>query len=285
MLPISIASYSFHASITSGVMDVFGYLEACRYRYHLRTADIWNGLMGKDPAVCLSPEFTTKVRQALLDRELELVNYHADGCHPWENDAAAREKNFDLARRHIEAAERMGAKTVRIDTGGREDYWSDEAFDLIVRRFREWSKRAADHGYRIGPEVHWGAEIVPENMQKLAKAVDSPGFGVLLHIGRWGNTDPDAGDRGIAPYTMHTHVDSATLSTRIASALNILLDAGYQGCLSVEDGSGQNEYNQVEKMIAETKLARQRVLLARAGANSAKQTRENPLIPPGAQKM
>ena len=41
---ISIASYSFHGLLEAGMIDVFGYLESCRYRYHLDTADIWSNL-------------------------------------------------------------------------------------------------------------------------------------------------------------------------------------------------------------------------------------------------
>ena len=38
---VAVASYAFHGLVRSGRMDVFGYLESCKYRYHLRTADIW----------------------------------------------------------------------------------------------------------------------------------------------------------------------------------------------------------------------------------------------------
>ena len=39
-----------------------------------------------------------------------------------------------------------------------------------------------DNGYRVGPENHWGAEVVPENMARICRAVDHPGFGMLLHF-------------------------------------------------------------------------------------------------------
>jgi hypothetical protein len=41
----AIASYTFHGLFREGAIDLFGYLESCRYRYHLDTADIWNGML------------------------------------------------------------------------------------------------------------------------------------------------------------------------------------------------------------------------------------------------
>ena len=40
-MQISVASYAFHGLLKRGQMDLFGYLESCRYRYHLASADIW----------------------------------------------------------------------------------------------------------------------------------------------------------------------------------------------------------------------------------------------------
>src|SRR5688572_18472436 len=106
---ISIASFSFHGALAAGTIDVFGYLEACRYRYHLDTADIWNGLLGSEE-MQLDKDRLRKVRRAMDERNLTCVNYHADGCHPWEDDADTRQKHKELAYRHLEAAEILGAK-------------------------------------------------------------------------------------------------------------------------------------------------------------------------------
>src|SRR5579859_646370 len=139
-MTISIASFSFHGAAAAGVMDVFGYLEACRYRYHLTTADIWNGLLGSDVGVQLDPDRLAKVRRAMDERDLVCMNYHADGCHPWEDDPEIRARHRELAYRHLKAAEVLGAKTVRIDTGGRDREWSEEQFDFITKAFREFAE-------------------------------------------------------------------------------------------------------------------------------------------------
>ena len=42
-MKISIMSYSFRGLLSTGKMDVFGYLESVKYRYGLDAADIWAG--------------------------------------------------------------------------------------------------------------------------------------------------------------------------------------------------------------------------------------------------
>ncbi len=246
---ISIAGYSFHGLVHAGAMNVFGYLESCRYRYHLRTADLWCGLLGSDPSVYLQPAFVDRVAVALRERGLTLVNYHADGCHVWEEDEAVRARHLTLAEQHIAAAEQLGARTIRIDTGGKERHWTSEQFDTIARQFRTWAKRASDHGYRIGPETHWGADNYADNQLQLARAVDSPGYGVLLHMGKPLELTPDDYDRQLAPFAMHTHIDQKTTETRLASALQILLDANYTGAFGIEHHSAKNEYNEVAAQL------------------------------------
>ena len=275
-MKISIASYSFHGLIASGRMDVFGYLESVRFRYHLDAADIWNGLLGKDSETYLTPAFLAGVKEGLEERGLALANYHADGCHLWEDDAADREKNHRLALRHLDAAEYLGAKTVRIDTGGRGRHWTGEQLDHIVRRYREFATRAANHGYRIGPETHWGTELFPDNMEKLARAVDHPGYGILLHLGHWDEGNVEENDRRLARWACHTHVDLKTTRGRIESVVRMLHEVGYQGYLGVEHHTGRNEYAEVAAQVAEVRRA---VALFR-DATPATRAR-NPLLPSG----
>ena len=275
-MKISIASYSFHGLIASGRMDVFGYLESVRFRYHLGAADIWNGLLGDDPESYLAPDFLAGVKEGLEERGLSVANYHADGCHLWEDDPAERDKNHRLALRHLDAAEYLGAKTVRIDTGGRGRHWTGEQFDHVVRRYREFAARAQGRGYRIGPETHWGASLFPDNMEKLARAVDHPGYGILLHLGHWDEGNVEENDRRLARWACHTHVDLNTTRTRMGSVVRMLHEVGYAGYLGVEHHTGRNEYAEVAAQVAEVRRA---VALLRDAAPAFKP--KNPLLPAG----
>jgi sugar phosphate isomerase/epimerase len=251
---ISIASYSVHGLLAEGKIDVFGYLESCKYRYGLDTADLWNGLVGTTDAT-----YILKVKQAIEERELRLVNYHVDGCHLWEDDPDTREKHYQTALKHLHIAATLGAQTVRFDTGGKLLPMTDEQADYIIRRYQEYCRFGLDHGFKVGPENHWGISLLADNMERIARAVDSPAYGITLHIGHWEDGDEDGGDRRIAPYTAHTHVDARITRTCLAEKIEMLLAAGYTGCWGVEHHSAKNEYAEIASQLAEVRrvLARQ----------------------------
>jgi sugar phosphate isomerase/epimerase len=240
-MKISIASYAFHGLLKAGMMDIFGYLESCKYRYQLNSADIWNGFF---PTT--SEEFLKKVAVALKERELVLANLCVDDAHIWEDDEALRESHYQNALAHLHAGEMLGARTIRIDAGGREEKWTNEQFDLIVKRYKEYAQRAYDNGYKIGPENHWGAESDPENIKKLCQAVDHPAFGVLLHFR--GNQ----GDSIMAPWAIHTHISWEISESCLEERLSMLAQAGYQGYWGVEHHTGVNEYSEVAIQLART---------------------------------
>ena len=239
---VAIASYAFHGLFRENRIDLFGYLESCKYRYGLQTADIWNGML-----VSLENSYLLKVKEALAERELTLVNLCIDGPHIWEDDPAVRDNHYQLALDYLQVAELLGAKTVRIDAGVREDTFTDEQFEGIAKRFREYAQRAYDNGYKVGPENHWGAEAVPENMKRLCEAVDHPGFGVLLHCR--GN----AGDALMAPWAMHTHISWGIVEDSLVESLTMLRDTGYQGCWSVEFHDAKNEYASAAAQLAKVR--------------------------------
>jgi sugar phosphate isomerase/epimerase len=236
---IGIASYAFHGLLRDGLIDLNGYLESCRYRYDLRTADIWNGMLKS-----LDDDYIAQVKRSLDERELTLVNLCIDGPHIWEDDAEVRERNYQNALRYLQVAKTLDAKTVRIDAGGRDEDFTDEQFETIVKRFREYAQIAYDNGFKVGPENHWGAEVKPENMRRICEAVDHPGFGVLLHFR--GNP----GDDLMAPWAMHTHIAWEATQNHLADSIDTLVKVGYQGCWSVEHHSGENEYREVAIQIA-----------------------------------
>ena len=160
-----------------------------------------------------------QVKQGMAERELDLVNLAVDGAHIWEDDPAVREQHYQVALAHMAATEALGAKTLRIDAGGgREDrHFTDEQFDHIVKRYKEYARRATDNGYRVGPENHWGSEAVPEEVVRLCQAVDSPAFGVLLHTRRWFGEHAAEGDAMVAPWTMHTHLTTNVTDEALAA--------------------------------------------------------------------
>jgi len=170
-----------------------------------------------------------------------------DGPHLWEDDADERKQHFRQALDYMRAAELLGARTLRIDAGGKGDAFTDEQFDYITGVYRQLAGRAADEGYRMGPENHWGPEAVPDNMVRICETVDHPAFGVLLHF------RGTAGDAQMAPWAMHTHISWDITENLLAPSLTTLRDAGYEGCWGVEHHSGKNEYSEVAIQVAKVR--------------------------------
>lgn len=246
-MKVSVLSYSFRGLLAEGKMDIFGYLESCKYRYGLDAADIWNGFL-----VSTDEDYLRKVKEALDERELVLADLCVDRAHVWDDDPDVREQNYRNALAHLNAARLLGARFIRIDAGSRRETWSDEEFEHIVRRYREYAQYAWDHGFKVGAENHWGPEKYWPNLKKLYLAVDHPGFGISCHIRGWAGTDEekDQADREVAPWVCHTHFAWNITEGPLEEKMRNLRDAGYQGYYSVEHHSGTNEYSEVAIQIA-----------------------------------
>jgi sugar phosphate isomerase/epimerase len=237
---ISILSYSFHGALASGEMDIFGYLEACRYRYALGAADLWSGHF-----TSTEPGYVAQVKNALEERDLELADIAVDGAHLWEPEAEAREKNYERAKLFLNIAATLGAKVVRIDAGSRNEKWTSEEFDFIVKRYQEYCKFAADNGFIVAMENHWGPEKAWANLKAAYEAVDRPNFGVCDHISNWVGTDEDksAADREVAPWVVHTHLgyDTCINPALLKEKLSNLWNVGYSHYYSIEVWAGKRE--------------------------------------------
>jgi len=255
-LKISILSYSFRGLLGQGQIDVFGYLEACKYRYGLEAADIWTGFLKsrEDEA------YLKSIREALDERELELADLCVDEAHIWEDDPAAREKNHRNALASLKAAAILGARFMRVDAGSRGASWTNEQFDHIVQRYKEYAQFAQEHGFKVGAENHWGTEQSWANLAKLYRAVSHPAFGLSCHIGGWAGSAEEkaAADREAAPWVCHTHIPWDICEGPLEEKLANLWNVGYSGYYSVEHHSAKNEYRNVAIQLARVRAVLER---------------------------
>ena len=131
--------------------------------------------------------------------------------------------------------------------------WTNEEFDHIVKRFKEYAQYAHDNGFKVGAENHWGPEKRWENYQKLYRAVDHPAFGLSCHLGSWAGTEEEVrkADRECAPWVCSTHIDwSVCTGPHLKEKLANLWNAGYKGYYSVEHHTAKDEYREVEIQLA-----------------------------------
>ena len=252
---VSVLAYSFHGLLRQARMDVFGFLETCKYRYHLQAADLWSGFL---PST--KDDYIRQVRAALDERELIVPNVAVDGAQVWDNNPGKRKQYYERAMGFLRAANTLGARFVRIDAGGpRAREWTNEQFDHIVQRYREYAQYAHDHGFRAGAENHWGPESYWPSMRKLYKAVDHPGFAFCCHIGGWTGTaeEKDLADRQSAPWVAHTHIPWNITEGPLLEKMTNLRSAGYRGYYSVEHHTAKNEYAEVAVQLAKVRAVLQ----------------------------
>ena len=244
LLPTCVASYSFHGMLGEGTCDVFRYLDLLRFRYHVRYADIWTGFLPT-----LDDGFLGKVRAALDKNELTLANLCVDGPHVWMDDPDARAAHKKQMLDMLRAAEKLGAKTVRIDFGGTDGHtMPEEAFDYLVKTYREYAAICAKAGMKIGPENHWGWDRVPEYLEKVAAAVDSPAYGHLYHLRNFYD-EPERGEAYAISKAMHTHIHANSMPYA-KDVIRRLANRGYEGVYSVEHHSGHLEPERVDWQLA-----------------------------------
>jgi sugar phosphate isomerase/epimerase len=248
-MKISICSFSFEALFSKDEMDIFEYLVQVKDRYGLATADIWNRMLEST-----DEDYVTGVRQSMDEKGLKLVNMCVDGAHVWEPDPKKRAKLGANAMAHLRAAVVLGAASVRIDMGGREETMTDEQFDVTVETYKKYADFAVENGFLVGPENHTNASKVAENMVKVAEAVDHPAFGVLVHLDRWAG-DGDEGDRACAPWAMHTHIAAGITGEILERKMKILQSAGYDRYWGVERHSEQDVYENVDRQVDEVRTA------------------------------
>jgi hypothetical protein len=239
----SVGSWSFHGLFHAGKMNLFGYLESMKYRYRLHHADIWNGML-------LSTEepYIQSIKDTLAEEGMKVACLNVDAADVWHDDPAIRERNYQRATTYLDIARSWGVDTLRIDMGINALTMTDEQFEFLVKRYREYAKFAQNHGFRVGPQTHQPGSQSPHNLRRLNDAVASDAFGIVLNVNRW-ETDKEHGDEIVAPFTMHAQFDRAFVDftgPQLQQKIQVLQAGGYKGCWSLEFRGGSNEYLEVE---------------------------------------
>jgi sugar phosphate isomerase/epimerase len=132
----------------------------------------------------------------------------------------------------------------------------DDVFGVIVKGYQDLVARGRDKGIDIVMENHWGPSAVPENVVRIIEAVD--GLGLLFDTNNWAPGTQQKGWQMCARYAKAVHIktfefdeDGFDPTVDIPQAINILLEAGYDGPWGIEscprDG---DEYGGVRKTIA-----------------------------------
>lgn len=215
-MKLSVTPYTFHQEFYRGEMDVFHLIETIKCRYHLNAVDMWNPQLES----ITDEAYLKRVKAALDANDLIVNNYAMDGANLWDPDPEIRKRNVEFYRQNAKAAEILGAKSVKVDTGSHylrhfrfawdkdpkikernygtfaanpvedDEYWdqmiyTDEMIEYFQKVLKEYCDRAASMGYDVYIENHWATMCVASELKKVMDACAHPNLGVLAHLGRW----------------------------------------------------------------------------------------------------
>jgi sugar phosphate isomerase/epimerase len=267
---LSLCSYSFHRKLEAGQHDVFQYIADCQ-ALGCTLLDLWNGHLptlldqpgcvgGRALAAVPAPPDTTAAAEAppsrdwlLLPEETAFLDevraaadaaglpmgcLAVDGAHLYEPTVEARALHHRRATRWCQIAARLGARQIRIDSGGPEDM-PDEVFALIVAGYQDLLGRAGRLGLEVVMENHWGASRIPANVVQILEAV--PDLGLLFDTGNWPPGQHEAAWAQCARFATATHIktrafdgDGNETTWNIPLAVSYLRAAGYDGSWGIE---------------------------------------------------
>jgi len=248
----SVCSYSFHCTFDDGEMDIFDYINFCQ-EHGFTQLDPW---MKHVAAGFDDDAYLDRVKQAADDAGLPFGCLAVDGAHIYEPTAAARAENRQKAYRWIDVAERLGATQIRIDAGGEEESLAD-ILPILIDGYNDLVPRAKAKGIEVIIENHWGPTKDPDGMHLLLDAVE--GLGLLDDSANWPEGTHERAWRIYAPYARLTHLKTFSFDEEgndpdwnHALFVNLLLEAGYEGCwgLEYEGKDGADEQGMVLKSLA-----------------------------------
>lgn len=266
----SIASYSFHRELQSGRQDMFKYITGCK-ELGCTQLDPWNShlapLVAEDEQIRASSnpnqatfsaaglEYVARVKEAAVAAGLPFGCVAADGSHVWEPTKEARDANRACAYRWLDVAHRLGAESMRTDTGGKAEL-PDDMFAIIKEGLQDIVDKGKALGVRVSIENHWGASNIPQNVVRVLDAVN--GLTLLFDSRNWAKGTREAGWEIGIPRAKDVHIDlfrtaedTPNLEADIERLIKMLVKSGYNGCWGIEvippDG---DEYGAVRKTMA-----------------------------------
>jgi len=179
-------------------------------------------------------------------------NAPRDICEP---DAARRKAGIEVAKKWLDGAGMLGAKSMRVNSGGPRivpgavataDYPKADELAMYLRNCIESFKEMADYGGKVGVKVtlenHWGLTANPINIRIIVDEVGSPYCEASPDFCNWEHEYlMYNGLKSLAPYA-HTNVHAKYWNrwkdNDVRRSVRIMRDAGFQGTFALEYEDG-----------------------------------------------
>jgi hypothetical protein len=171
-------------------------------------------------------------------------------------DEEARRAGIEVAKKWLDAAAIIGAKTMRVNTGG-PSYMPDATrgpdgypmnqqigpyLKACIESFKEMADYGAGRGVKVTIENHWGLTANPMNMRILLDAINHPFCEASPDYANWEHEYMlFSGLKAVAPYahtTVHAKFWDRWSNNDVQRSTRIMLASGYTGKFALEYESG-----------------------------------------------
>ena len=171
-------------------------------------------------------------------------------------DAEKRKAGIAVAKKWLDGAKILGAKSMRVNSGGprilpnpavsTDGYPKADELAVYLKNCIESFKEMADHGSKVGVKVtlenHWGLTANPQNIRIIVDEVKSPFCEASPDFCNWEHEYlMYNGLKALAPYA-HTNVHAKYWNrwkdNDVRRSVKIMTEAGYEGTFALEYEDG-----------------------------------------------
>ncbi len=199
-----------------------------------------------------------------LDALVKKMDTAGVKCHHVSNNAPRdicdlddekRKQGVAVAKNWLDGSARIGAKTMRVNTGGpriapcaaaTRDYPRNEEIEKYLRNAIDSFKEMADYGGKVGVKVtienHWGLSANPINVRIILNEVNHPFCEASPDFCNWEHEYMlYHALEDLAPYahtTVHAKYWSRWKEVDVQRCVRIMTKAGFQGVFALEYEEG-----------------------------------------------
>lgn len=252
---LSLAAYSVRSALTSGKMDLFGFIDWC--------AEL--GLPGTELTSYYFPEgfdraYLLSLKRHALSRGVTVSGtaVRNNFCQP---PGPELQKEIDHVRRWIDYSVDFYAPHIRIFAGNLpEGVQMETGINWVADAIRRVLEHAGERGVLIGLENHGGITARARDHLAICDAVgDHPWFGINLDTGNY-RTNPYEELAMAAPRAVNVQIkvevfrdDNTKTEADLTRFRDILVEAGYKGWVALEYEAAEDPFTAIPRYIQELK--------------------------------
>lgn len=253
-LKLSLAAYSYRQYLAGEEksMDLFDFVGLAA-DLALDAVELTSYYFPDDADV----DYIHRLRQHAFQQGLDVSGTAVmnDFCLPPGPEAEAEVEHVAA---WIDRAAELDAPMVRILSGNWIQGTPDgELEQRVIARIRQLLPRARQRGVMLALENHGGGvTTTPENLLRIAKAIEGPAFGVNLDTGNFHGPDPYADLAAAAPYAVNVQVKTELRRqgktkepADLAKTMAILREARYSGYIVLEYSGAEDARQAVPRYV------------------------------------